>query len=149
MFPNSKPSELITLMATIDPASQAAGTVVTAFVPVKNHHTFLAIVSAGVFGTSGTIDAKFRQATDASGTNAKDVTGKAIVQMVAAGGNGRQAMVNMKTGDLDTENNFAFVSLSLTIGGAMASLVGASLIGTNPRFADAAALNPASVAAPV
>lgn len=148
MFPNAKPSELITLMATIDPASQAAGTVVTAFVPVKNHQTFLGIVSAGVFGASGTVDAKFRQATDASGTNAKDVAGKSIVQLVAAGGNSRQAMVNMKTGDLDTEGGFAFVALSVAVGVA-SSFVGASLIGTNPRFADAAALNPASVAAPV
>ena len=149
MFVNAKPSEVITLMSTIDPASQAAGTVVTAFVPVKNHHTFLGIVSAGVFGTGGTVDAKFRQAQDATGTNAKDVAGKAIVQLVAAGGNSRQALVNMKTGDLDTEGGFAFVALSVTVGGAMPTLAGALLIGTNPRFADAAALNPASVAAPV
>ena len=148
MFVNAKPSEVITLMSTIDPASQAAGTVVTAFVPVKNHHTFLGIVSAGAFGTGGTVDAKFRQATDAAGTNAKDVAGKSIVQLVAAGGNSRQAMVNMKTGDLDTEGGFAFVALSVAVGVAP-SFVGALLIGTNPRFADAAALNPASVAAPV
>ena len=148
MFPNSKPSELITLLATIDPASQAVGTVLTAFVPVKNHHTFLAILAAGVIGAGGTIDAKLRQAQDATGTNAKDIVGKAIVQMVAAGGNSRQAMVNMKTGDLDTEGGFAFVALSVNVGTA-SSFVGASLIGTNPRFADAAALNPVSVATPV
>lgn len=148
MFVNAKPSEVITLMATLDPASQAAGTVLTAWVPVKNHHTFLGIVSAGVFGAGGTLDAKFRQAQDATGTNAKDVTGKAIVQLVAAGGNSRQAMVNMKTGDLDTEGGFAFIALSVGVGVA-SSLVGASLFGTNPRFADAAGLNPVSVATPV
>lgn len=148
MFVNAKPSEVITLLTTIDPASQAAGTVLTAWVPVKNHHTFLGILSAGVFGASGTLDAKFRQATDATGTNAKDVAGKAIVQLVAAGGNSRQAMVNMKTGDLDTEGGFAFIALSVTVGVA-ASFVGASLLATNPRFADAAGLNSASVATPV
>lgn len=148
MFVNAKPSEVITLMATIDPAQAAAGTVLTAFVPVKNHHTFLGIVSAGVFGASGTIDAGFVQAVDAAGTRAKPVLNKNIVQLVAAGGNSRQAMVNMKTGDLDTENGFAFVALSVAVGVA-ASFVGASLIGTNPRFADAATLNPVSVAVPV
>ena len=148
MFPNSKPSELITLLATIDPASQAVGTVLTAFVPVKNHHTFLAILAAGVIGAGGTIDAKLRQAQDATGTNAKDIVGKAIVQMGAAGGNSRQAMINLKTGDLDTEGGFAFIAVSVTIGSA-SSAVSVSLAGNNARFADAAALNPASVATPV
>ena len=145
MFPNSKPSELITLLATIDPAVQPTGVVVSAFVPVKNHHTFMSVVSVGAVGVGGTVDAKFRQAQDATGTNAKDIAGKAIVQMVTSS---RQSIVNMKTGDLDTENGFAFIAVQLTVGVA-SSAVAASLVGNNARFADAAALNPASVATPV
>lgn len=145
MFPNAKPSEFLSVLGTIDPSSQAAGTVATAFVPVKNNHTFMAMLAIGAFGAGGTVDAKFRQATDAAGTNAKDITGKAITQLLAAGGNSRQVLLNMKTGDLDTEGGFAFISLSVTVGVAATSL-SACLIGTNPRFADAAALNAASVA---
>ena len=145
MFPNSKPSELITLLATIDPAVQPTGVIVSNFVPVKNHHTFMSVVSVGAVGVGGTVDVKFRQAQDATGTNAKDIAGKAIVQMVTSS---RQSIVNMKTGDLDTENNFAFIAVQLTVGIA-SSAVGVSVIGTNPRFADAAALNPASVNTPV
>ena len=145
MFPNAKPSELISILATIDPVSQGVGTVLTAYVPVKNHHTFLALVDVGVFGASATVDAKLRQAQDASGTGVKDITGKAITQLLAAGGNNRQVELNMKTADLDTENGFAFICLSVTVGTA-ATLISAALFGTNPRFADGAALNQAGVA---
>ena len=145
MFPNAKSSELLSVLATIDPASQAAGTVLTAYVAVKNHHTFMALIDVGAFGASATVDAKLRQAQDASGTNVKDISGKAITQLLAAGGNNRQVLINMKTADLDTENGFGFICLSITVGVA-ATLLSAALIGTNPRFADAALLNQAGVA---
>ena len=144
MYPNAKPSELLSVLATLDPSVQAAGAAVTTWVPVKNHHTFMALISVGAFGASATVDAKFRQATDAAGTGAKDVAGRAIVQMLAAGGNNKQVVINMKTGDLDTENNYAFIGLTVTVGAA-ATATSALLIGTNPRFADAAAFNQAGV----
>ena len=144
MFPNSKPSERSALLATYDPASVAASTVLTAWVPVKNIHTLMAVLQTGVMGASGTIDAKLRQATDNAGTGAKDITGKSITQIVKASGDNKQAIINMKTADLDTENGFAFVALSITVGTA-ASLLSAQLWGCDPRFMDAAGLNQAGV----
>ena len=144
MFPNAKPSELISVLGTIDPQTLNAGTTLTAFVPVKNHHTFMAMVNVGTFGAGATVDAKLRQALDAAGTGAKDIAGRSIVQMLAAGGNNKQAIINMKTGDLDTEGNFAFIALSVTVGTA-ATPASAVLIGTNARFMDGAVLNAASV----
>ena len=38
MFPNAKGSELLSVLATIDPAAQAAGTVTTGWISVANHH---------------------------------------------------------------------------------------------------------------
>ena len=82
MFPNAKGSELLAILATLDPSSQAAGTVTTGWISVANHHGLLAIVQTGVLGTGATVDAKLQQAQDASGTGAKDITGKAISQIV-------------------------------------------------------------------
>jgi uncharacterized membrane protein len=145
MTPNAKPSEHLALLATLDPVSQAPATVVTAWVPVKNFFALLALLDVGVMTATSTVDAKLRQATDNAGTGAKDITGKAITQLLAAGGNNRQVFINMKVADLDTENNFAFVALSITVGTA-ASLISAALLGLFPRFEDAAAYNQAGVA---
>ena len=145
MFPNAKASELLAVLATIDPVSQAAGTVTTSWITVANHHGFLAVIQTGVLGASATLDAKLQQATDSSGTGAKDITGKAITQIVKATGDNKQALINVKPEELDTVNGFGFVRLSITVGVA-ASLTSAQLLGLNPRFAPADAGNQAGVA---
>lgn len=145
MFPNAKGSELFSVLATIDPASQAVGTVTTGWISAGNHHTLLALVQSGVLGTGATLDAKLQQATDASGTGAKDVTGKAITQIVKATGDNKQVLINLRPDDLDVTNGYAFVRLSLTVAVA-ASLTAAQLLGFNPRFAPGDASNQAAVA---
>ena len=145
MFPNAKGSELFSVLATIDPASQAVGTVTTGWISAGNHHSLLALVQSGVLGTGATLDAKLQQATDASGTGAKDVTGKAITQIVKATGDNKQALINLRPDDLDVTNGYAHVRLSLTVAVA-ASLTAAQLLGFNPRFAPGDASNQAAVA---
>ena len=144
MFPNAKASELLTILATIDPVSQAAGTVTTGWLNVANHHALVAIIQTGALGTSATLDAKFQQAMDSSGTSAKDITGKALTQIVKATGDNKQALINVKPEDLDTVNGFGFVRVTVTVGAA-ASVTSAQLIGVNPRFAPADAANQAAV----
>ncbi len=145
MFPNAKGSELFSVLATIDPASQAVGTVTTGWISAGNHHSLLALVQSGVLGTGATLDAKLQQATDASGTGAKDVTGKAITQIVKATGDNKQTLINLRPDDLDVTNGYAYVRLSLTVAVA-ASLTAAQLLGFNPRFAPGDASNQAAVA---
>lgn len=145
MFPNAKGSELFSVLATIDPASQAVGTVTTGWISAGNHHTLLALVQSGVLGTGATLDAKLQQATDASGTGAKDVTGKALNQIVKATGDNKQALINLRPDDLDVTNGYAYVRLSMTVAVA-ASLTAAQLLGFNPRFAPGDASNQAAVA---
>lgn len=142
---NQKLSEGLAVLATIDPVSQGVGTVSTGWVDQSVFFFLMALIDVGVFGASATVDAKLQQATDSSGTGAKDITGKAITQLLAAGGNNRQALINMKEADLDTENGFRYVRLSITVGTA-ASLVSAALIGGVPRFQPASAYNQAGVA---
>ena len=144
MFPNSKASEMLAILATIDPASQAAGVVSTGWVSVANHLGFLAVVQTGVLGTAATVDAKLQQALDNAGTGAKDITGKSITQIVKATGDNKQALVNLKPEELDTVNGFGFVRVTVTVAVA-ASLAAAQLLGVNPRYAPADAGNQAAV----
>ena len=144
MYPNSKASEMLAVLATIDPATQAAGTVSTGWVSVANYLGFLALVQTGVLGTSATVDAKLQQALDSAGTGAKDISGKAITQIVKATGDNKQALVNVKPEELDTVNGFGFVRVTVTVGVA-ASITSAQLLGVNPRYAPADVGNQAAV----
>ena len=146
MFPNAKASEMLAVLATIDPATQAAGAVSTGWVSVANHLGFLALVQTGVLGTSATVDAKLQQALDSSGTGAKDITGKAITQLTqAANGASRQVLVNLRSEDLDVNAGFAYVRLVLTVGTA-AAYTAAQLLGMNPRYEPADGANQSAVA---
>ena len=144
MFTNSKASEMLAILATIDPASQSAGTATTGWVSVTHHHGFIAVVQTGVLGTAATVDAKLQQATDSSGTGAKDITGKSITQILKATGDNKQTLINVKPEELDTVNGFGFVRVTVTVGVA-ASITGAQLLGVNPRFAPADTGNQAAV----
>ena len=105
MFPNAKGSELFAVLATIDPASLAVGTVTTGWLSVANFHALVASIETGALGTSATLDAKLQQALDSSGTSAKDITGKAITQLTqAGGGSAKQVLINVKPEELDTVN---------------------------------------------
>ena len=146
MFPNSKATELLSVLATIDPSNQASGTATTGWISVANYHGLLAEVQTGALGTSATLDAKLQQALDSTGTGAKDITGKSITQLTqAASGSNRQVLINVKPEELDTVNGFGFVRLSVTVGVA-ASMTSAQLIGVNPRYAPADSQNQAAVA---
>ncbi len=144
MFPNAKGSELLSVLATLDPASVAAGTVTTGWVSAANHHNLLAVIQTGVLGASATLDAKLQQATDSSGTSAKDISGKAITQIVKASGDNKQAIINVKPEDLDTVTGFGFIRLSVTVGVA-ASQTAAQVLGINGRELPANIANQAAV----
>lgn len=145
MNPNLKFTEQVAVLATIDPISQGAGSVTTGWVSVANFHRICAEVRTGVLGASATVDAKIQQAQDGTGTGVKDVTGKAITQIVKASGDNKQAYIEMLADELDTSNGFGYVRLSMTVGTA-ASLIAGKLMGVAPRFAPASAFNQAGVA---
>lgn len=144
MNSNMKLNERIAVLATLDPASVAAGTVVTAFVSAANFHSFSALIQTGVLGAAATLDVKFRQAQDAAGTGAKDITGKAIAQILKAAGDNKQASIEIRSDDLDGNNGFSYIGLSATVGVA-ASIFGAQLVGSNGRYLPASAFNQAAV----
>ena len=144
MFANAKLSELFSVLGVVNPVSQAVGTVTSGWIPVANHERFLVLIQTGVLGASATVDAKLQQATDASGANAKDVTGKAVTQIVKATGDNKQSLINLRAEELDTNGGFGFVQLSITVGAA-ASQVGALVLGGMGRQYPATLNNATSV----
>ncbi len=133
MTPNQLPTDGAVALDAINPVSQAAGTVLTAYVAVQNFHSFRATIISGVLGASATLDAKLRQAKDNAGTGVKDIANKALTQIVKASGDNKIAYINARASDLDQTNGFGFIVLSMTVGTAT-SLIGGLLEGFYPRF---------------
>ena len=143
---NAKASELAGVVGVIDPDAYAAGTYTSGWVDAGAFQQFIAIVQAGTLGTGATLDAKIEQATDALGTGAKDVAGKAITQLTQAGGDSdKQAVIALNPGELDLANDYTHFRVSITIGSA-ASDAGAVVLGLNPRTGVAADNDAATVA---
>lgn len=133
---NQSMSESLSVLATIDPISQGAGTANSGWVRMATMKRLLALVDVGVFGASATVDAKLQQATSSAGAGAKDITGKAITQLLAAGGNNRQAVINLADDELDVANGFVYVQLSITVGTAATLISGLVLGGASYQPAD-------------
>ena len=133
---NLLPSQRAAVAGFVNPVSQAAGTVTTGWVAVKDFESFLAIITAGVLGASATLDAKIQQATSSGGANAKDVTGKAITQMVKATDDNKIAEINLRADELDVNGGFTFIRVSATVGTA-ASLIAVHLLGFDPHYGPA------------
>lgn len=144
MLPNARISEQLSLLATINPVSQAAGTATSGWLSAAQFERFMAVIQTGVLGASATVDAKIQQATDSSGTGAKDVTGKAITQIVKASGDNKQALINLRAEELDTNGGFNYVQLSITVATA-ASLISAQVWGGVAKNLPASAQNQAGV----
>ena len=134
----SLPSERVVLAAVINPAAAAAGTQNSGWVSMTTYEEVMAIIAAGAIGTNGTIDAKIQQAQDASGTGAKDVTGKAITQLTQAGTDksNKQAVINVRAEELDRTNGFTHVRLQLVTAVATSPSV-AALLGLMARYSPA------------
>ena len=145
--PNILPSSQAAIVGVIDPDATAASTVTTGWVNMADFEAIQAIVMAGTLGTNATVDAKLEQATDNSGTGAKDITGKAITQLTQAGtdDSDKQAVINCRANELDIANDFDHVRLSVTVAVATSD-AGAVVMGHYPHVGEASDNDLASVA---
>ena len=138
-------SEKVAIIGVIDPDVTVASTVVSDYGNLGLFEQGMAILKVGTLGASGTVDAKLVQATDSSGTGSKDITGKAITQLTQAGTDSdKQVIINIRAEELDLDNDFDHVALSVTVGTATSDLDGV-LLGLNPRFGPASDNDLASV----
>jgi hypothetical protein len=143
--PNLNPSKRADVVGSIDPDAYAAGTIHDRL----DRHEQVLLAARGRHGRNARRERDARRQDPASdrlvGTGAKDVTGLAITQLTQAGADSnKQALINVMQGDLDRNNGFTHVRLSMTIATA-ASDAGAVVLGFDPRYGDAEANDKASV----
>lgn len=132
--PLIKPSNRAVVLGVIDPDAYAASTVTTGWIDMSVWESLLAIVFAGTLGLSATLDAKLEQATSSGGAGAKDIAGKAITQLTEAGTDSdKQAVINLRSEELDVNGGFRYVRLSMTIAVA-ASDAGGVILGMDGRY---------------
>ena len=140
-----RPSEETGIVGVIDPDAYGTGTETTGWIEVADVQRIMAIVMAGTLGASATLDAKIEQATDGSGTGAKDVPDAAITTLTKAGGDDdKQAIIELWGEDLDIDDGFTHIRLSMTVGTA-SSDAGAMVLGMSVRYGPASDHNLASV----
>lgn len=134
MASNLNPSQRAGLVAVIDPDAYAVGTLTTGWIDMQAWFAILAVLMVGDMVATATLNAKFQQAKDGSGTGAKDVSATAITALTQAGADdNKQALINLSSTDLDFNNGFRFVRLSATLAAAGADF-GAVVIGLDRRF---------------
>ena len=138
------PSEETAVIATIDPDAYAAGTETSDWADTENVARLLAILKTGIIVAGGTLDFKLQQATDNSGTGAKDITGKTAATLAATTDDDKQVLINLRTDELDVDNGFSFVAIvvEMTTQGAD---MDATLLGYTPQYGPANLFNLASV----
>lgn len=133
--PLVKPTSRFKLLAAIDADAYAAGTYTSGWIDMSLWESLTAMIAPGDLGTNATVDAKLQQATSSAGAGAKDITGKAITQLTQAGTDksNKQDWINLKSEDLDRDNDFRYVQLSVTIATATSDLA-AYVFGLDPRY---------------
>ena len=135
MKPNLFPSVKAIIAGVIDPVVQVPATVVTAgFVDMGLFEQALAVLEVGALTATSVVSAKLEQALDDVGTGVKDITGKAITNLTAAGSDdNKQVKIDVRSDELDVNNDFRFVRLSVTVATANAALA-AQLFGFEARY---------------
>lgn len=142
---SSLSSERFALVATVDPDAYTTGTFTSDYVDMGDFERLLAVVAAGTLGSSGTLNAKLVQATSAAGAGKKDITGKAITALTEAGSDSdKQALINLKSDELDVVNSFRYVAVELTLATA-GSDAAVLVFGEKARYQPASDYDLASV----
>jgi len=140
-----RPSDRAAMAGIIDPDAYAANTYTTGWINMGKFERLMAIIMAGDLGTNATVDAKLQQAKDSGGTGAKDITGKAITQLTQAGSDdNKQAIINLRSEELDVSGGFTHARLSMTVGTATSD-AGAVVLGFDARYAPGSDSDLASV----
>lgn len=134
MNPNINPSERARILGAIDPDAYAANSYSTGWIEAAKFDSFMAVVMAGDLGTSATLDAKLEQAKDGSGTTPADIEGKEITQLTQAGpDSNKQAVINLRPEELDTEDGYTHFRLTITVAEATSD-AGAFVLGFDAKY---------------
>ena len=137
-------SEKVALVGRIEPQLAVPATYLSGAVDLSKFESIMAIVDVGTMVATSTVNAKLVQAVT-SGGSYKDVTGKSITALTAAGvDDNKQAIINCRAEELDIANGYRFVKLSATVAVANTGLAG-TVLGHNPKYGPASDNDAATV----
>lgn len=123
-------SEENEVVAKIDPASYNSAQN-TGYILANKHSRYVFIMQIGLIASTGTLDFKLQQSQDGSGTGLKDISGKAITQMIDTADN-KVRIIELRTDELDITNGFVYIR-GLVTPATAASLLSVVVLGINPR----------------
>lgn len=126
---NALSTDAFPAISPLFPVAQATGTVAVGWVDMAAYRRIAFILDVGNTGGSATVSAVVNQATDTNGTGSKVLAGaagsKSITQITVTG---KQVVVNVEMPDMDSNNNFRYAQLLITVGTASA-LISCDVIG--------------------
>jgi hypothetical protein len=140
---NRNLSESIAILGIKTPTSQGVGEQLSAAIHAGRYRRLVAVIQVGAFGASATVDATFKASSTSGGTYTA-VPGAAITQMLAAGGNDKVVIIELKAETLKALGVGPYVKLSVTVGTA-ATLTAAVVYGVVDRYEPASDNNVANV----
>ena len=127
-------SEEVVPLANHYPGVRQVATHVSDWVLMSKYHRAFFYLAVGAMGGSSTLNAKLQQASSASGTGVKDITGKAIEALTGAGSDANSLVgIELRTEELDVNGGFEYVRFSVTIGVADCTYA-ATLFGLHSRY---------------
>jgi hypothetical protein len=101
------------------PDSFGAATRNSAWANMENYHRGWLVLIVGDMQQGATLDVLLREATDALGTGAANIAGKAITQLTQAGGDGNDIIcIELQTEEMNVPANYDFVGVQVVIAGA-------------------------------
>lgn len=106
----------------------------TAFVAPNNARLFGALVHVGAVAATKTVTIQFRQATDASGTAAKNLGTAYVVTAPGGGWTTKDLQLDASFNDLDDANGFDFIGVQISSNNTSATPASVSLVGSDNRF---------------
>lgn len=127
-----RPSDRAAIVGVVSPAAAGGGAHESNWVPMSRFERLLAIVMTGDLD-GASVNARLEQATDDEGTGAKEIEGTAITEI---GDDGRQAVINLVGEDVDANEGFTHVRLTITLsgtGGDPAAIAGL-VLGFDARY---------------
>ena len=90
----------------------------TGFASMANHQRAFVALHVGNMAQGATVDLQLWQATDAIGTGAKIIAGKATTQLTQAGGDaGSTVGVEVRTEEMDVDGGFSYLGSTITVTG--------------------------------
>lgn len=122
---NNRPMHESFWVDVIKPQLVDNAAVTSSWLSMTDAVRLFAVINMGA--TDITVDAKIEQATDSSGTGAKDVTGAAITQFLATDDN-KYASIDLEAARMDIANGFNYARLKITVAdGTTGAYVSASI----------------------